>query len=109
MVVSYISNLMASTAFAPTAASTARRDGPPPPLENGAYLGAAEFMRRYEAAPEIKKAELIARIVYIMASDVRCSHGVAHASMAGCLGMYAAYTKGVQPAVTRPSVLVPTT
>ena len=31
-----------------------------PRLENGDHLGAAEFLRRYEAMPELKKAELAA-------------------------------------------------
>lgn len=30
-----------------------------PPLENGAHLSACEFLRRFEAMPELKKAELI--------------------------------------------------
>ena len=36
-----------------------------PPLENGDSLGADEFMRRYEAMPEVKKAELIEGTVYM--------------------------------------------
>ena len=36
---------------------------PPPPLESGDRLGAAEFLRRYEEMPRIKKAELIEGIV----------------------------------------------
>ena len=35
------------------------------PLENGDRLSVAEFERRYEAMPELKKAELINGIVYI--------------------------------------------
>ena len=42
-----------------------RRNGPPEPLENGERLTAPEFMRRYEAMPEDKKAELIEGIVYM--------------------------------------------
>ena len=41
-----------------------------PPLENGDRLGAHEFLRRYEAMPEVRKAELINGIVY-MPSPVR--------------------------------------
>jgi Uma2 family endonuclease len=36
-----------------------------PPLENGDRLTVAEFERRYEAMPELKKAELINGIVHI--------------------------------------------
>ena len=35
-----------------------RPDRDIPPLENGAHLSAREFLRRYEAMPEVKKAEL---------------------------------------------------
>ncbi|MGH7866441.1 MAG: hypothetical protein ACREP9_02150, partial [Candidatus Dormibacteraceae bacterium] len=41
-----------------------------PPLENGDRLSAGEFLRRYTAMPETKKAELIEGIVY-MGSPVR--------------------------------------
>lgn len=41
-----------------------------PPLENGDHLSAAEFLRRYVAMPEVKKAELIQGIV-TMGSPVR--------------------------------------
>jgi hypothetical protein len=36
-----------------------------PPLENGGRLSIAEFERRYEAMPDLKKAELIEGRVYI--------------------------------------------
>lgn len=53
--------------------SVARITKPPkkvkvPPLENGDNLTVAEFERRYEAMPELKKAELINGIVYIPSS-----------------------------------------
>jgi len=41
-----------------------------PPLENGDRLTSREFERRYNAMPELKKAELIEGIVY-MASPLR--------------------------------------
>ena len=40
------------------------------PLENGDRLSRAEFERRYQAHPEIKKAELIEGAVY-MPSPIR--------------------------------------
>lgn len=67
----------------------------PPPLEPGDRLTAAEFMRRYEAMPHIKKAELIEGVVY-MPSPVRVSHAAAHGRLMIWLGTYSAATPGVQ-------------
>ena len=36
-----------------------------PPLENGDRLSRAEFERRYDAMPALKKAELIEGVVFI--------------------------------------------
>jgi hypothetical protein len=41
-----------------------------PPLEGGDHLTRDEFERRYEAQPDIKRAELIEGVVY-MPSPVR--------------------------------------
>jgi Uma2 family endonuclease len=65
-----------------------------PPLENGDRLTRIEFERRYEAMPEIKKAELIEGVVY-MPSPVRVSHSKPHAHIMTWLGMYCAVTPGV--------------
>jgi len=47
-----------------------------PPLESGDRLTRQEFERRYQAMPNIQKAELIEGVVYV-ASPVRAtSHGV---------------------------------
>jgi len=68
-----------------------------PPLENGDHLTAHEFMRRYEAMPELKKAELIQGRVYIMASPVRIDqHAEPDGLVQGWLCTYAAYTPGVR-------------
>ncbi len=65
------------------------------PLENGAHLGASEFLRRYEAMPEVKKAELVNGIVY-MGSPVRLDqHGEPDGLVQTWLGTYAVATKGV--------------
>src|SRR4051794_18897553 len=40
-----------------------------PPLQNGDRLTRAEFERRYEAMPHLKKAELIEGVVYIPSPD----------------------------------------
>ncbi|MGA7234635.1 MAG: hypothetical protein WBY44_03075 [Bryobacteraceae bacterium] len=37
----------------------------PPPLRNGDHLTSDEFMRRWEAMPNLKHAELIDGIVYM--------------------------------------------
>lgn len=69
-----------------------------PPLENGAHLSAHEFMCRYEAMPEVKKAELINGIVY-MGSPVRITqHGEPDGLMQGWLFTYAAATPGAKHA-----------
>jgi Uma2 family endonuclease len=66
-----------------------------PPLENGDRLSRAEFERRYQAHPEIKKAELIEGVVYV-ASPVRArQHGWPHGRIIAWLGVYLAETPGV--------------
>ncbi|MBD2181279.1 Uma2 family endonuclease [Aerosakkonema funiforme] len=67
-----------------------------PPLENGDKLTRAEFERRYEAMPEVKKAELIEGMVY-MASPVRAkNHGKPHSRIMTWLGTYEVATPGVE-------------
>lgn len=71
---------------------------PPPaqPLESGDQLSRAEFERRYEAMPHVKKAELIEGVVY-MPSPVRLDqHGSQHFDLITWLGNYRAYTPGVR-------------
>ncbi|GAA6618781.1 Uma2 family endonuclease [Scytonema sp. NUACC26] len=66
------------------------------PLESGDKVTRAEFEQRYEAMPQVKKAELIEGIVY-MASPVRIvQHGDPHARIMTWLGAYWAATPGVQ-------------
>lgn len=73
-----------------------RRNGRPEPLENGDRLTAPEFMRRYEAMPHIKKAELIEGVVY-MGSPVRVSvHAEPDNLIQTWLGTYAVETPGVK-------------
>lgn len=78
-----------------------------PQLENGAHLSSKEFLRRYEAMPELKKAELIAGIVY-MASPVRFDqHGKPDALIQTWLGTYASATPGVEHAANATTRLGP--
>lgn len=66
-----------------------------PPLENGNKLTHTEFGRRYQAMPNLKKAELIEGVVYV-ASPLRIkSHGEPHAYIMAWLGVYKAATPGV--------------
>lgn len=93
-----------------------------PPLENGARLSAKEFLRRYEAMPEVRKAELIDGIVYLdtlpvadprgdylpMASPVRIEqHGEPDGLLQGWLCVYAAATPGVRHATNATAKLAP--
>jgi Uma2 family endonuclease len=67
-----------------------------PPLEPGDRLTRVEFERRYEAMPQLKKAELIEGIVY-MPSPVRFRrHSRPHAHFIGWLVTYEAGTPGVE-------------
>jgi Uma2 family endonuclease len=72
----------------PTAAHTL-----PPPLRDGDSLTSDEFLRRWEAMPELKHAELIDGIVY-MPSPISLEHADFHAPLTGWLAYYAASTPG---------------
>lgn len=66
-----------------------------PPLESGDRLSRAEFERRYNARPDIKKAELIEGVVYV-ASPVRVrQHGLPHQRISTWVGIYCVETPGV--------------
>src|SRR5213592_2136936 len=84
-----------------------RPDGSAPPLQSGDHLSAREFLRRYEAMPEVKKAELINGIVY-MGSPVRISqHGEPDALIQGWLCNYSVATPGVKHATNSTTRLGP--
>jgi Uma2 family endonuclease len=66
------------------------------PLENGDRLTRAEFERRYDAMPQLKKAELIEGEVY-MPSPVRYrQHGHPHSRLGNWLTSYETDTPGVE-------------
>ncbi len=68
-----------------------------PPLNPGDRLSRAEFEQRYQAHPEIKKAELIEGVVY-MPTPVRFEeHGQPHFTLITWLGTYCATTLGISP------------
>src|SRR5215218_10024864 len=65
------------------------------PLESGDRLTRAEFERRYEAMPHLKKAELIEGVVYV-GSPVRFTqHGRPDSDIQTWLGTYRIATPGV--------------
>ena len=72
-----------------------QENGMIPPLEQGDHLTRAEFERRYEAMPNLKKAELIEGVVF-MPSPVRVRrHGRPSRHLSAWLGTYEAATPGV--------------
>jgi Uma2 family endonuclease len=78
------------------------------PLENGEHLDAEEFLRRYEAMPDLKKAELIQGIVYIMASPVSAGfHGAPDNIIQMWLGVYCSATPGTDSAANSTTILNP--
>ena len=68
---------------------------PIPPLEPGDHLTRAEFERRFDATPGLKRAELLEGIVFIPPRVRTCKHGHAHSTLTGCLCHYAGFTAGV--------------
>ena len=66
-----------------------------PPLEPGDRLARAEFERRYDAMPQLKKAELIEGVVHMAAAVRLRRHGVPHGHLITWLGNYEAETPGV--------------
>jgi Uma2 family endonuclease len=67
-----------------------------PPLQNGDRLTRAEFERRYEAMPEIGKAELIDGVVYMPSPVSQLYHSNPHFNFIGWLAAYVAGTPGTQ-------------
>lgn len=78
----------------PLAQSSAQPQRPRiPPLENGDHLTRAEFERRYDATPGLKKAELIEGVVYMPPPPVSHEyHSRPHTEMLGWLMFYRACT-----------------
>src|SRR5947208_12840286 len=66
-----------------------------PRLENGDRLSRAEFERRYEAMPWLKKAELVEGEVYV-GSPVGDPHSQSNVQLIIWLGTYAVHTPTVR-------------
>jgi Uma2 family endonuclease len=67
------------------------------PLQSGDILSVAEFHRRYQQHPEIKKADLVEGVVYV-SSPVHAEHGEAHLKVNFWIGSYLAQTPGIRAA-----------
>lgn len=67
-----------------------------PPLESGDRLDRYEFERRYNAMPNLRKAELIEGVVYMPAALRFKSHGKPHGDIMGWLWTYKVFTAGVE-------------
>jgi Uma2 family endonuclease len=66
-----------------------------PPLEPGDRLTRAEFERRWEAMPDLKRAELIEGVVYTAAAVRYRKHGRPNRWISALLGRYEGSTPGV--------------
>ncbi len=66
-----------------------------PPLENGDRLSREEFERRYEAMPQLRKAELIEGVVFMSSPVSVEDHGTPHAALMMPLSLYWTFTPGV--------------
>jgi Uma2 family endonuclease len=75
-----------------------------PLLHNGDSLSSPDFLIRYEAMPEIKKAELIEGRVY-MGSPVSIEHAEPDAFIQSWLGTYAFNTPGVSHLINATVIL----
>jgi len=66
----------------------------PPRLEQGDRLTREEFERRYDAMPNLKKAELIEGAVYMPSPVRHREHGRQHIQLAGLIMLYSTATAG---------------
>jgi Uma2 family endonuclease len=80
----------------PVEPTEAPSNGAIPPLENGDRLTRAEFERRYEAMPELKKAELIEGVVHMPSPVRQRYHGRQHSHLNFWLCAYEGSTPGVE-------------
>jgi Uma2 family endonuclease len=67
-----------------------------PPLQNGDRLTAEEYERRYDAMPDLKKAELINGVVYMAPPVSMEDHASPHFDLIGWLALYRMSTPGVR-------------
>jgi hypothetical protein len=67
-----------------------------PPLRNGDHLDRVEFERRYNAMPQVNKAELIEGVVFMPSPVSFENHGEQHAHLMAWLVVYRAHTPGLR-------------
>ncbi|CAN5844021.1 Uma2 family endonuclease [soil metagenome] len=75
---------------------TGRSSSNIPPLENGDHLTRLEFERRYDAMPDVKKAELIEGVVSMPSPVRQEKHSEPHFIVITWLGLYWVVTPGVR-------------
>jgi Uma2 family endonuclease len=80
----------------PPATAAGLPSGPVLPLEAGDRLTREEFERRYDAMPDLKKAELIEGVVYMPSPVRQRRHGRPHHHLSGWVAVYEAATPGVE-------------
>lgn len=68
----------------------------PAELREGDRLSSREFLRRWEAMPDLKHAELIDGVVFCKASPVSRTHSSVHYEMSGWLWSYESLTPGCE-------------
>lgn len=66
-----------------------------PPLQPGDRLTRPEFERRFDATPNLKKAELIEGVVYMPPPVSHAGHAAPHLRIGAWLGVYLASTPGI--------------
>jgi len=77
----------------------------PPLLREGDRLGSDDFLRRWEAMPDLKHAELIDGVVFIMSSPVGYSHAAICLEMSGWLHAYKEATPGCEAGLNATCVM----
>lgn len=87
---------MPQQTFLPRSPAVSSPDRAIPRLENGDRLTRAEFERRYDAMPGLKKAELIEGVVYVPSPVGFKRHGKQTRHVSTWLGHYEAATPGAE-------------
>ena len=77
-------------------AETSDRHGAIPPLNEGDRLTRDEFERRYDAMPNVRKAELIEGVVHVPSPVRQRRHFAPHFRLIGWLFSYRARTPGLE-------------
>jgi hypothetical protein len=91
-------SISTSKTIAPTGAEPLDCNGTIPPFQTGDRLSRAEFERRYDAMPNLRKAELIDGVVYVPSPVGLERHGAPDFSLGGVLFIYQSRTPGVRGA-----------